>query len=199
MYESDDLTRIVRKAADRFASSIKRFRAWHGNEGITEANQLFQFAAAFLEMHPHGFVFMEVPFAAKEGGRTSNRLDAYLVSGEIAYLLECKRLWTPEGAAAIASDIARMRPPLLETLKRRHVHSPPTRCHGVVLADAWHPEIVRWWCRHPESKKRWPRDGFPEDWQFDSIEVLKWSDKPQGTLYWLYGIGPNLNDGTASG
>ena len=196
-----DIFGILEKAADRFRSSLSHFRPWHGQEGITEANLVFQFATAFLETNRDGFAFVEVPFAAREGGRTNNRLDAYLVSGHVGYLLECKQLWNPTQAAEIASDIARMGPHLIAELTKRHSATPPQRFYGLVLAETWNAETVHWWCQdaqYPQWLHRWPREGFPAAWHFGSKEVFKASESNQGTLHWLYGLSPDLLETSTS-
>src|SRR5262245_33234716 len=45
------LRQTVHTASTRFAQSLALFRAWHGNEGITEANITLQLALAFTSLH----------------------------------------------------------------------------------------------------------------------------------------------------
>jgi hypothetical protein len=180
-------------AAARFAKSLELFRAWHGAEGITEANITLQVAAAFISIHPDAIVFVEVPFAPTEKARTNNRLDLYLATPDIAFLVEAKCLWSPEQVRAIGNDIARLGGPLLASISEQHRGALPRRCHGVVIADTWHPEDVRWW-HQKESKRTWPREGYPGTWQYGSQQVFKASENLEGTLHWLFGMGPDLRE-----
>ncbi len=187
------LRQMVHTASTRFAQSLALFRAWHGAEGITEANITLQLALAFTSLHPGTgtIAFVEVPFAPAPGTRTNNRLDLYLATPDIACLIEAKCLWSPEQVRAIESDIVRLGGALLSSISDRHLSVLPRRCHGVVIADTWHPEIVKWWSSE-SSKRKWSRERFPATWQYGSQHVFKASENLEGTLYWLFGMGPDL-------
>lgn len=185
------LRQAVHSASSRFAQSLGLFRAWHGKEGITEANIPLQLALAFTSLHPEAITFVEVSFAPAPGARSDNRLDLYLATPDIAFLIEAKCLWSPEQVRALESDIARLGGALLSSISERHLNALPRRCHGVVIADTWDPEIVKWW-NNESSKRGWSRERFPATWQYGSQKVFKASENLDGTLHWLFGMGPDL-------
>ena len=192
----DILRETVDKASTNFAKSLEQFRAWHGGEGITEANIALQLALAFTKIHENenAIAFVEVAFARVPGGRIDNHLDLYLATKDIAFMIEAKCLWCPENARSIESDIARLDGKLLFSISERHQDKLqlPRRCHGVIITDAWDDEIVNWWNQKEPSKCKWSREGFPLIWQYGSQPVLKINENPKGTIHWLFGMSPDL-------
>ena len=192
MHHRDAMTIMIGQAALHFGETIAHFRAWHGNEGITEANLTFQLASVFVAHTPGSHALLEVPFAKEAGVRTNNRLDLYLSCPDVSYLVEAKCLSSPAQARSIAADISRMGPALLKALREQHTREFPTHCHGVVMAEAWNPAVVSWWNRATPETLNWSRAGFPDSWHFSSVEVFRESAKREGTLHWLFGVGPNF-------
>ena len=183
------LRRVIHAASIRFAQSLTLFHPWDSKNGITEANITLQLSLAFMNLHPETIAFVEVPFAPAPGARNNNHLDLYLATPDIAFLIEAKCLWNPDQVRAIESDIARLSRELLSSISKRHQNVLPRRCHGVVIADAWSSEIVKWW-NSESSKRNWSRERFPATWQYGSQQVFKESEKHQ--LHWLFGMGPDL-------
>ena len=186
---------ILEHACDRFTSWVSQYQAWHGNNGITERNLTFQVATSFLARVNDGIAFMEVPFAAKDKSRTDKHLDAYLFSPALALLVESKIVWAPQHIRSVGEDIDRMTPKLVQQLRVRHSSTPPPQTYGLVIAETWRSEIADWWRGNDKARPRWDRGPLTSPrpygaWQFGTITVHQVI--PEGTLFWLYGISPQL-------
>lgn len=181
---------LVDRAADHFSGSLRKFKPWHGVNGITERNLSFQFATAFLRHFPDSLAFMEVPFTFQDRKRADTHLDAYLFSEQLAILLECKIVWAKDHVDAMAADMARLSPPMLRQIQERHRDAGARQARNTVamiLAETWRLENAEWWCGETAKKPRWSADLLPrEGWTYGSKVVFKEHDGPEGTLYWLY-------------
>lgn len=186
---------ILEHARDRFTSWICQYQPWHKENGITERNLSFQIATSFIALVNGGMAFMEVPFAAEDKTRTNKHLDAYLFSPTLALLVESKIFWTPEHIRSVGADIDRMTPELVQQLRDRHSNTLPRQTYGLVIAEAWNSEIADWWSGNDKARPRWNRGPLTNPrpygtWQFGAITVHQVI--PGGTLFWLYGISPQL-------
>ena len=194
---------LLQHARDRFAAWLGRYEAWHGVNGITERNLSFQVATSFLAQFNDSVAFMEVPFSAAEGGRTDKHLDAYLFSPALALLVESKIVWAPRHVSWVAEDIDRMTPPLISQLRRRHIGTHPQATHGLVVAETWSADIANWWAGEDGARPRWQRGPLLTArpygaWQFGFLPVHQARPGREGTLFWLYGVSPELTS-SASG
>lgn len=188
-----EIDAIVDNARTRFATWLDRYTPWHGENGITERNLSFQFATAFLDINPDGLAFMEVPFAATEGGPLRNHLDAYFHCDRYDLLLECKVVNAETGIHAIAGDIIRLwHRTLHDQICRSHQYATPKKTHGVVLAETWYPKIAKWWKGGDSVELNWSRKGLPQDWFYETVEVYHLKAEQEWTLYWLYAVSPEL-------
>jgi hypothetical protein len=197
-----DVVRILEHAGGRFSLWLRQYEAWHGNNGITERNLSFQVAISFLSQFPDGVAFMEVPFATADARRTDKHLDAYLFSSALALLLESKVVWEPRHFDSVSDDIDRMTPALLQQLHARHSATPPLRTHGLVIAETWNSDIADRWRGNDNKGRRWNRTRLSAArqngvWQFGALTVHQVGPGHDGTLNWLYGIGPPLTPAEA--
>jgi len=192
MRHRDAMGSMIHLASLNLAETLGRFKPWHGSEPITEANLVLQLASVFTNRTPKGMAFVEVPFKGK-GKRTDKRLDLLLSNAECGYLVESKILHSEEQAQSIAKDISRLDGDLVSELSGRYIQDAPAHWHGVVLAETWNREVVKWWKSDSTTKRRWKRSGYPENWHFDSVEVHRVHDGTEGTLFWVWGIGPALD------
>jgi hypothetical protein len=188
---------VLEHARDRFATSLASFKPWHGVNGITERNLTFQVAASFLQLIPESQAFMEVAFRSTSSNRTDRHLDGYLLSPELAVIVEAKIVYRPQHVSWISADIERMSTELIEQLQARHPSTRPRSTHGLVLAETWNPEIVAWWHGEDGARPRWVRDRlipvpFRDAWSFNSLEVYRSGPSREGTLHWLYATSPDL-------
>jgi hypothetical protein len=188
---NEEVDNILQNAQFRFEGWLRRYKPWHGDNGITERNLSFQFATAFLDINPTGLVFMEVPFATTTGGPCRYHLDAYLHSNEFDLLLECKIVFAPSHIRAIAADIERMRH-IPKHIFDRHVDIKPNKTQGIVLAETWDPQIAKWWKNKNEKLPKWSRAGLPDNWHYDVVIVKQVTEEREWTLFWLYGVSPEL-------
>jgi hypothetical protein len=190
---NEEVRNILRNAQSRFEKWLCRYKPWHGDNGITERNLSFQFATAFLNLNQNGLVFMEVPFAITTDGPRRYHLDAYLHTNEFDFLLECKIVFTSSHIRAIAADIERMRH-IPKHIYDRHIDTKPNKTYGVVLAETWDHKIAEWWKNENKNKEmsKWSRTGLPDDWHYDFIEVKQVTEEREWTLFWLYGVSPEL-------
>ena len=192
MNAAEHLEEVLAAGASRFAATLAQFQAWHKNEGITERNLSLQAATAFLTVEQEGAALFEVPFRGTKDGRADNHLDAYLFSPRIAYLVECKQLYSLEKLLSLAQDARRLDTALHQDLSSRHRGASPAQAHPVVLADTWQTHVERWWVTGSDPACRWPRQELPPNWSYGSIRVFSTGATSMGTLFWLYGIGPAL-------
>jgi len=189
----EEVKKLLLAAKIRFAKWLEIYKPWHGVNGITERNLSFQFATAFLEHYSEGLALMEVPFAASIGGRRHNHLDAYFHTAEFDLLLECKIVYAMSDVLAIADDIERMGPGLIQQIHERHVGPKPRPTYGVVMAETWRYDIAEWWQGKDKALPRWPRNCLRDDWHYDFVKVFQENKNTEGTLYWLYGVSPELS------
>lgn len=185
------VNKLLLNAQGRFKDWLNRYKPWHGDNGITERNLSFQFATSFLSLNQNRLVFMEVPFATTPGGPCRYHLDAYLHSDEFDLLLECKIVFAPSHIRAIAADIDRMGY-ALDHIYNRHVDTKPNKTYGVVLAETWDRKVAEWWKNRNEEKPKWSRTGLPDEWHYDFLEVTQVTENTEWTLFWLYGVSPEL-------
>jgi hypothetical protein len=196
--ETEHFHAVLAAGASRFASALDLFQAWNKDEGITERNLSLQAATAFLNIEQGATVVLEVPFPGANERRADNHLDAYFFSPRIAYLVECKQLYSLEKLLSLAQDARRLDNALYRHLSLRHKGPVPAQSHPVILADTWQPHVARWWVSGSDPACRWPRQELPAGWSYGSIQVFSTGTGSLGTLFWLYGIGPALTAPRAS-
>lgn len=192
MKMNDEIIKLVLNAKTRFAKWLQVYQPWHGINGITERNLSFQFATSFLENYPEGIAIMEVPFSASKDGRRHNHLDAYFHTANFDLLLESKIVYRKSDVISIADDIERMGPKLFSQIQDYHVSPRYQPTYGVVLAETWRYDIAEWWKGKDEPLSNWPRESLPDNWYYDFVMVHRVNNNKEGTLYWLYGISPEL-------
>jgi len=193
----NEVAKILQNAQARFADWLSRYEPWHGNNCITERNLTFQFATALLSLYPNALAFMEVPFATTTDGHCRYHLDAYFHTIEFDLLLECKRVYGQTHIQSVVDDIRRIEDGLLvRQIKERHVDKDkkPNRTHGVVLAEAWDQKTADWWRDkdHSTTRPGWSKADLPDSWHYDFVKVFTVKDKTEWTLFWLYGVSPEL-------
>jgi hypothetical protein len=145
---------------------------------------------------------MEVPFTVeiKEiiGGvmvtkKRSNHLDIYLHADDFDILVECKNIYAPSHIIGIVNDVNRMNENLIVQIHNRY-RVKPVRTYGVIFAETWYSHIAEWWVdnTNAENKKTWQKNDLklPTDWIYKKLEVCedKQENKPNETLFWLYGV-----------
>ncbi|MBI3468143.1 MAG: hypothetical protein HY000_34490 [Planctomycetes bacterium] len=87
---------------------------------------------------------------------------------------------------------------LTEQLRARHSGISPDHTHGLVIAETWNSKIAEWWGGNDKARPRWHRSPLsrPREygiWQYGFLTVRAIRPGPEGTLFWLYGISPELN------
>ncbi len=185
---------IINDAKYRFNLWLENYEPWQGENHTTERNLSFQFATAFLKLNPGGLAFMEVPFAIPPSTKKKNHLDVYLHTKEFDLLLECKNIYAPSHIKMITADIERMNADLINQIHSRHKIK-PSKTHGVVFAETWYPHVVDWWeGKYQGTKKAWKDEELklPTGWNYKAKKIYEHSKKPDGTLFWLYGVSDEL-------
>jgi hypothetical protein len=87
-------------------------------------------------------------------------------------------------------------PDLLEQVNTRHrdpVSAKPAATVRMALASTWRLDSAEWWCGDERRKPRWSREEFPSEkdgWTYRYRPVFMEHGGTDGTLYWLYAVGP---------
>ena len=186
---------IICNAQKRFVEWVNIYAPWEGQNHTTERNLSFQFATAFLDLHPGGLVFMEVPFSTPPSTHSNNHLDAYLHTADFDLLLECKNIYAPSHIKMIKSDIERMNTNLIDQIHSRHKNK-PVRTHGVVFVETWYSHVEQWWSNEYDGNKKAGKDEdlkLPGGWKYKSKRIYEHNKEPFETLYWLYGVSEPLS------
>jgi hypothetical protein len=85
---------IFTNVAARYEAMLKKFRPCKPGSSLLEQNLITILSHEFLTAYPDGIAFSEIPFKKdkkdEENDKWSSRIDGYLATEEIAYLVEAK-------------------------------------------------------------------------------------------------------------
>jgi hypothetical protein len=145
------LVEIVEEAGASLSRSVQRYWPVNGRNEVGERNQTMHLAGALLRREWHCWA------EAHSDGATDRRHDllTWHERTRTLCMIEAKRLYSPDGVAAIAADVQRIASfcPI--------AHGGPygltlERCFGLITATTWTPKIMQWWQSEVGRKDPWP-------------------------------------------
>ena len=161
-----NIAEIVEEAAASLSRAVCRYWPVNGRNELGERNQTMHLAAAFLSHEWHCWA------EAHWNDATDRRLDmlAWHEHSRTLCVMEAKRLYSPEGVAAIAADIQRIASfcPIAHRGVDRLAHQ---RCFGLVTATTWTKTIAEWWESDITRSDPWPMGS--EHWPDERNRAIK--------------------------
>jgi hypothetical protein len=145
------LIEIVEEAGASLSRSVRRYWPVNGRNEVGERNQTMHLAGALLRHEWHCWA------EAHSDGATDRRHDllAWHERTRTLCMIEAKRLYSPNGAAAIAADVQR----IASFCPIAHGGSDglsPERYFGLITATTWTQKIKDWWQSEVGRSDPWP-------------------------------------------
>tara|TARA_R110002072_G_scaffold301723_1_gene482144 strand:- start:274 stop:909 length:636 start_codon:yes stop_codon:yes gene_type:complete len=153
---SIEVNQLFLSLKENYKRMLDQFRPCKPGSEFLEQNLISLFVHEFLKQYPEGIAYTEIPFMIKGNEYWASRLDAFLATDNVGYLLEAKGSLSQSNLfESIHLDLDRIiSPELHESFLKmakgykkddERIYNLPNNVYGLVLADCWSKSTANEW------------------------------------------------------